>query len=225
MNTITVDGQVLVLTQVRTAKHENYLGRDNQDRQWYAATVCGHPVRDPRVGSCRDCHAPRPKSRKHANYIGPDVNGVTWWKALECGHPVRNPRTRNCEKCPRVRGRNLNPKYANCLGYGEDGHTKYLAPCGHPATAPDTQECWECRIAGATNYPRLGRENKHRIIAERVLGRPLKTNEIVHHINLDKRDFRNCNLLICDKQYHAYLHAAMERKYGEMCNPPIQRTA
>jgi hypothetical protein len=128
--------------------------------------------------------------------------------------------------CPSQRKgkRQTNRVYENALGV-ENGKMLYMGECGHSVTAPNTKDCWACRIAGATSYPKEGSEKKHRIIAERVLGRPLKTNEIVHHINLDKRDFRNCNLLICDKQYHAYLHAAMERKYGEMCNPPIQRTA
>jgi len=126
---------------------------------------------------------------------------------------------------PALAGATSTQNTANCLGYGEDGNTRYLAECGHPATSPRAKKCADCRVREATNYPRLGSINKHKIIAERVLGRPLKENEIVHHINLDKRDFRNCNLLICDKQYHAYLHAAMERKYGEMCNPPMEKMA
>lgn len=97
----------------------------------------------------------------------------------------------------------------------------YRAACGHGATSPRAKKCLACRTGQATGYKRRGALKEHRIIAERVLGRPLKENEVVHHINLHKRDFRNCNLLICDKQYHAYLHHAMQRKYGEMCNPPI----
>ena len=60
--------------------------------------------------------------------------------------------------------------------------------------------------------PPGGIKFQHREIGARVLGRAMRRNEVIHHINGDKSDNSPSNLLICTLQYHSWLHAAMRRR-------------
>lgn len=46
----------------------------------------------------------------------------------------------------------------------------------------------------------------HILVAEKAIGKKLPKGAIVHHVNEDKTDNRNSNLLICDRAFHKVIH-------------------
>ena len=54
-------------------------------------------------------------------------------------------------------------------------------------------------------------EYEHRVIAARALGRELKTNEVVHHIDENRANNTPSNLLICSRSYHSMLHGILNK--------------
>jgi hypothetical protein len=58
------------------------------------------------------------------------------------------------------------------------------------------------------------REKEHRRVMEKILGRKLKPNEDVHHINGIHYDNRPENLMVIDHREHMKLHWQIAREKG-----------
>ena len=66
-------------------------------------------------------------------------------------------------------------------------------------------------------YKRYNNSKKpvHRHVAERKLGRKLRSGEVVHHKNRDKKDNRRSNLWVFRSQKeHDRTHRRDKKKYG-----------
>ncbi len=71
-----------------------------------------------------------------------------------------------------------------------------------------SKECYQFwRDSKRTSYPKDGGRHKHRIVAESVLGRALTVDEVVHHFDENKQNYRPENLAVFPTQaIHARCH-------------------
>jgi len=71
------------------------------------------------------------------------------------------------------------------------------------------------RICGLSGHPManpVGAVYEHRLIMSNFVGRPLHSDEIVHHINGDPKDNRIENLILCTRSNHSADYHCRGRK-------------
>lgn len=111
----------------------------------------------------------------------------------------------------------LRPQYDNCTGCGKEknGQNKkrpLCSSCGHKGVnIGPTNPKWKGRWSRKDGYIYINTGpyqsiQEHRFIAEKILGRPLEKNEIVHHKNGNKKDNHPENLEVMTKSQHSKLH-------------------
>lgn len=70
------------------------------------------------------------------------------------------------------------------------------------------------RLDSAKYYLCSGRKRVHVIVAEGIIGRMLKSGEVVHHKDFNKLNNHPDNLAVMTKSEHARLHALERRHYA-----------
>ena len=69
----------------------------------------------------------------------------------------------------------------------------------------------QVRSSGSSKY-----RAKHRVVMEAHLGRPLKSEETIHHINQDKKDNRLENLIVLSQREHGIADGSLGKVVNEL---------
>lgn len=132
------------------------------------------------------------------------------WSARRCSSCEQVARRHPCVDCGKV-DVSYNAERCNAC------HGRQMVGAGHPGWGggrhlnssgywhvwiPDDDPMASMRQGRTCEVP------EHRLVMARHLGRPLATDEVVHHINHDKQDNRIENLELTDPASHMATHRA-----------------
>lgn len=121
-------------------------------------------------------------------------------------------------------------KFVNVKGHGKGTKRPHLSllnklrtgdknPMSRPEVRKKVGDVQRDRGEGKS-YRKLNNRHEHRVVAEQKIGRPLRKDEVVHHIDGNKRNNSSDNLMICSRAEHARIH--LSKKEGD-ANENIQK--
>lgn len=82
-----------------------------------------------------------------------------------------------------------------------------------------SRHCYmQWRAIGAKSYRKIGVRHAHRVVVEQFIGRQLTSVEVVHHVDLDRRNCDLSNLMLFpDSRTHMLCH------WGKLTNVELRR--
>ena len=111
----------------------------------------------------------------------------------------------------------------NCFGisrikeYSGKGNPFYGKRHSNKTKMIISKKRWKCgwgMSSGYLRYTRCGKKPNmllHREVAEKIIGRRLRKEEVVHHIDGNKTDNRKDNLMVMVRSDHMMLHHQLKR--------------
>ena len=111
----------------------------------------------------------------------------------------------------------------NCKECGKEIYTTRHKFCCHECATNYRKKHYEHKVYKEkgyfvryiSGYNKKGNAKIHRLVMEEHLGRKLKPNEVVHHINEDRTDNRLENLQLMTRGEHSRLHREKEKAEGK----------
>jgi hypothetical protein len=91
--------------------------------------------------------------------------------------------------------------------------------CRNADTSRRTAEIRGDKLRGTGNgYVKRNGRHEHRVVAEAELSRPLRPDEVVHHLDGDQSNNDPANLAVMTQSEHAALHAAQRWPGPRLCH-------
>lgn len=126
--------------------------------------------------------------------------------------------SKKCSSIALQKGKNINCKYCNKEFYSTRNDF-----CSQECARNYRKEHYKHKlyeengyiVQYINGYNKKGNAKVHRVVMEQYLGRKLNNDEVVHHINEDKKDNRIENLQVMTREEHSKMHRMNDLHNGK----------